>query len=264
VPVIVSVSPVAGPVSSLTMEGEAERSWLRLEVDLGWEADPGSNALAAFAQIYLGQVRCRTGQLGSPLSSNLTWADTGKLACYFPWPSLLQTPAHHCVQVSLNSGRTFTTDCPAMLGATRAPVVTSFSPTFSLIGDSTTLVLSGVGFDPLARYWCLFEGPGDYQALQEATYRSGRQVECPKPMVGTIATSHSLFLSLYVSPQWPSTTGQQSAPLLVKRFDAAHRNWAYVSLLSVTPDRADSLGGSRLEILVENSPLTGPEHAALI
>lgn len=221
-PQIRSVSPEEGAVSSLTEDGEAERSFLRLRVDFGWGADPGSRALEAFTQTYLGQVRCRTGALGAPMGTNLTWLGPSQLACHFPWPPLLQSPALRCVEVSFNGGRTYTTDCPATLGATRAPVVTSFEPTYSLIGDPTTIVLHGVGFDPLARYWCLFAGPGADESLKEATFRSGGQVECEKPLVGTVATSHQLELSLYTSPDWPSGTGQQSAPLLVKRFARRH------------------------------------------
>jgi len=39
---------------------------------------------------------------------------------------------------------------------------------------------------------------------------------------------------------------------------------AYAHLLSVSPDRGDSLGGTLLEVTLENNPLFVPEHASLI
>lgn len=100
--------------------------------------------------------------------------------------------------------------------------MTGFGPTFSLLADPTTIVALGVGFDPLARYWCLFSGPGADESLQEATYRSAGEIECQKPLVATVAASHLLELSLYFSPEWPTSGGQESAPLLVKRFESPH------------------------------------------
>jgi len=124
--------------------------------------------------------------------------------------------------------------------------------------------LSGVGFAPLSRYWCLFVGPGAVEALQEATVRSTSEVECQKPLAATTAETHDLELSLYFSPDWPSSSGQQVAPLLAKRFSLPLKNWAYASLVSVTPDRGDSLGGTPLQITLGNNPLTVPGHAAVL
>lgn len=126
------------------------------------------------------------------------------------------------------------------------------------------MVLSGVGFAPLSRYWCLFVGPGAVEALQEATVRSTSEIECQKPLAATTAETHDLELSLYFSPDWPSSSGQQVAPLLAKRFSVPLKNWAYASLISVMPDRGDSLGGTLLQITLDNNPLTVPGRAAVL
>ena len=264
VPEILGVTPGEAAVSSLTGHGDAERGLLQLRVDFGWGPASGTQALEAFRQDYLGQVRCRLGALGAQLSTNLTWTAPAQLACYFGGPAHLSTPAYHCVEVSFNGGRSYTTDCPKKVGTTRAPVVTGFEPAFSLIADPTTFSVRGVGFDPLVRYWCLFSGPGADESLQEATYGSSSEIECQKPLAGTTAASHRLELSLYLSPDWPAAGGQQSVPLLVKRFELPHENRAFASLLSVLPDRGDSLGGTLLEFTLENNPLAWPEHADLI
>jgi len=263
VPEILTVAPGEAVVSSLTERGEAARRLLRVSIDFGWGPATGTQALEAYRQSYLAQVRCRLGALGAPLSTNVTWTGPAQLACYFSEPTHLQTPALQCVEVSLNGGRTFATDCPRKVGTARAPVVTGYAPTLSLLADPTTIVLSGVGFEPLLRYWCLFSGPGADESLQEATYRSGGEIECQKPLIGTTAATHDLELSLYFSPAWPAG-GQEAAPLLVKRFLEPHRNQAYASLVSVTPDRGDSLGGTPLEVTLDNNPFAVPGHAGAI
>jgi hypothetical protein len=85
--------------------------------------------------------------------------------------------------------------------------VTGFEPSLSLLADPATIVTHGVGFDPLVRYWCLFSGPGADESLQEATFRSGNEIECQKPLVATTIRSHHLELSLFFSPDWPTEGG---------------------------------------------------------
>ena len=197
----------------------------------------GTPELELFKQQYFSEVRCRLGTLGAPLGYNLTWSGSSQLACHFEEPLHAQQSQHsshpnyhHCVEVSINAGRLYSSACSKVLGSTRAPIVKDFEPKLSLIADPTTIVLSGVGFAQASRYWCLFAGPGTVEALQEATYRSEGEIECQKPLATTTLESHDLELSLFFSAAWPANGGQQAAPLLAKRFVEPHKNWAYVSL----------------------------------
>jgi len=106
-------------------------------------------------------VRCRLGWLGPAQSKNLTWTGSSQLACYFEPAVHVQLPEHQCAEVSINGGRSYTSDCPGIgiVNSTRAPIATDFAPKYSLIADPATIIVSGVGFEPLMRYWCLFSGP---------------------------------------------------------------------------------------------------------
>ena len=112
VPQILAVTPGEAVVSSLTELGEAEDRLLQVRIDFGWGPASGTQELETFRQSYLEQVRCRLGSLGAPLSTNLTWTAPSQLACHFAGPVHLQTPELHCVEVSFNGGRSYTTDCP--------------------------------------------------------------------------------------------------------------------------------------------------------
>lgn len=120
--------------------------------------------------------------------------------------------------MSINEGRTFTTDCTRRLDGTRAPLIYDFSPKESLIADSATITLSGVGFDSSVRYWCQFAGPGALQTTTEATFVSGSSIQCEKPLVANSEDTHPLEVSVYYSPQWAALADQTVPPVLAKRF----------------------------------------------
>lgn len=167
-----------------------------------------------------------------------------------------QLPENWCAEVSINGGRLYTSDCPTVLSSTRAPKVLDFSPKLSLIADATTITVSGLGFDSELRYWCLFTGPNSLDTLVEATYVDWNNIECSKPLITHTEDSHSLELSAYFTPPWQDdAVDQLVSPLLIKRFDQRHMNWAYARLLSVSPDRGDSLGGTPLVIELVNNPV---------
>lgn len=78
-------------------------------------------------------------------------------------------PDDWCLELSFNGGRTFTSDCPADVASYRGPVELDFEPKMSLFYDQTTIVITGIGFEPALRYWCLFTGPSAQETMTEAT-----------------------------------------------------------------------------------------------
>mmetsp|Transcript_30594 Transcript_30594/g.46935 ORF Transcript_30594/g.46935 Transcript_30594/m.46935 type:complete len:144 (-) Transcript_30594:9263-9694(-) len=119
--------------------------------------------------------------------------------------------------------------------------------------DATTITITGVGFSTDIRYWCVFLGPDFVESLVEATITSTTEVTCEKPLKASSNETHLLEITLVMSPEWDSD--QDSSPLVVKVFDTKHSNYAYADLVSVTPDRGDSLGGTALVVEVLNNPL---------
>lgn len=162
----------------------------------------GTPELELFRQEYLTAVQCRLGLLGPYMSTNLTWSQESQLSCYFEGTVPVVHPEQWCVEVSLNGGRTFTSDCPVAVANYRAPVEADFQPRLSLISDPATISVSGIGFVPVLRYWCLFSGPGWTETSTEATVISSARIECEKPIINSTEETHELTLSIYFSPDW--------------------------------------------------------------
>ncbi len=62
------------------------------------------------------------------------------------------------------------------------------------------------------RFWCLFLGPGKFETLVEARYQSPTTIGCGKPIILQTNDTHTLEISVYVSPDWPSSTDQIVPP----------------------------------------------------
>jgi hypothetical protein len=140
----------------------------QLRIDFDWGSIPGTAELEIFRQDYLPSIRCRLGLLGPYMSTNVTWSDVSQLSCYFEGTVPVVHPDSWCVELSFNGGRTYTTDCPVAVASYRAPVETDYEPKLSLLSDPTTITVTGIGFDPKLRYWCLFSGPDMIETSTEA------------------------------------------------------------------------------------------------
>jgi hypothetical protein len=75
-----------------------------------------------------------------------------------------------------------------------------FSPKESLIVDSQTITIIGKGFDGLGEYWCQFNGPAAQEHTTTATYIDDESIQCEKPMIQNSEDTHSLTISIYMSP----------------------------------------------------------------
>lgn len=234
----------------------------QLRIDFDWGLIAGTPELELFRQEYLPAVRCRLGLLGPYMSSNLTWSEESQLSCYFEGTIPVVHPEQWCVEVSFNGGRSFTNDCPVAVANYRAPVETDFEPKLSLISDPTTITITGVGFEPVLRYWCLFSGPGPAETSTEATVISTTRIECEKPIISSTEETHELTFSVYFSPDWQEGESQLVPPILARRFEARHTNQAYAALEYASPDRGDHLGGTPVTINLRNNPtaVTAPER----
>jgi len=153
-PIITNVTPVHTVVPSESLAGEGERRLLQLRIGFDWGTILGTQELEQFKHVYMTSTRCRIGTLGAPLTQNITWTNSSQLSCFFDDEVHITNPLHQCVEVSINEGRTFTTDCTQRLNSSRAPLIYDFAPKESLIADNTTIEVTGVGFDSSVRYWC--------------------------------------------------------------------------------------------------------------
>ena len=197
------------------------------------------------------------------MGRNLTWSEGSQLSCYFEGTVPVVHPDRWCVEVSFNGGRSYTNDCPVSVANYRAPVETDFLPKLSLISDPTIISVSGIGFVPALRYWCLFVGPGLLETSTEATVISSAGIQCEKPVINSTEETHELEFSVFFSPDWQEGQSQLVPPILARRFEEPHTNQAYAALLSVSPDRGDYLGGTPVTINLRNNPtaVASPERA---
>lgn len=220
-PVIKEVTPIQAVVPSESLSGEAEPRFQQLRIDFDWGI-PLTQELESYRHVYISATRCRIGTLGAPLTRNITWTTSTQLSCFFDDEVHIYNPTHQCVEVSINEGRSFTNDCTRRLNGTRAPLIYDFNPKQSLIADSCTIILTGVGFDELSTYWCQFKGPRAQESTTDATYINKTAIQCEKPLITNTEEMHSLIITIYFSSSQWTEASQASPPVLAKRFDVPH------------------------------------------
>lgn len=86
-------------------------------------------------------------------------------------------------------------------------------------------------------------------------------MECTKAAIDFTETTHAIDISLFV--QVPdSQSGQIVSPLLLRHWPRAHFNYGPPKLLSVFPDRGQSVGGAELIIKLDQNPTAIDGHSA--
>jgi len=117
--------------------------------------DPRFNSdyLENFKHIYLAQVICRVGSSLLWIQANVTWASHNVLQC-----TTVSFYDHQpeCIEVSINNGRTFTSDHQSLLSSKRAPVAFDYGPKVTMLRTPLSVTIQGRYFNVNEIYKCLF------------------------------------------------------------------------------------------------------------
>lgn len=96
-----------------------------------------------YKQKYLENIICRVGSSLQWITANSTWHSEDQIMCtlrnFYNWQP-------ECVEVSINGGRSYTSDCNSVLASIRAPVAYGYSPTQTMLRQPLTITIEGKDF----------------------------------------------------------------------------------------------------------------------
>jgi len=203
--------------------------------------DPTFNSdfLELYKLKYLEHTICRIG--GSRLTkvvANSTWTDSdNEIQCTLINFYNFQT---ECVEVSINRGRSYTSDCKSSWNTIRAPVIYSYDPKLTMLRQPLTITVKGRDFVNGQLYKCLFhptQAASEYlrdlylDNIITAIWDNSNQIRCHVPLSVQNA-SNSVYVSVF------------HGYMKLHTFKDPINYIGYLRLNSLSPIRGTKLGGT--------------------